>query len=190
MISSSIRIEKDQNFLQSAIYTIYRFFKRKCGKNQVSAVLGSTNMKFNIVNEIKLSYSRKGNYERSISSSVDAVEIFREHFDAEEMDYRESFFALYLNQANKVLGIKKISEYGISSTLVDFRIVMQAARLCNASGIIVAHNHPSGNLKPSSCDIKMTNQINDAAKIMGMPLLDYIILTSDSHMSFADKGLI
>lgn len=147
-------------------------------------------MKFNIVNELKLSYSRKGNCERLITSSYDAMEIFREHFDADEIDYRESFFALYLNQANKVLGIKKISECGISSTLVDVRIVMQAALLCNASGIIVAHNHPSGNLKPSSCDIKMTNQIKDAAKIMSMSLLDHIIMTSDSHMSFADEGLI
>lgn len=147
-------------------------------------------MKFNIVNEIKLSYSRKGNCERSILSSIDAVEVFRAHFDAEEMDYRESFFALYLNLANKVLGIKKISECGISSTLVDVRIVMQAALLCNASAIIVAHNHPSGNLKPSSCDIKMTSQIKEAAKILSLSLLDHVILTSDSYFSFADEGMI
>ncbi|WP_375181260.1 JAB domain-containing protein [Chryseobacterium sp.] len=142
------------------------------------------------MNEIKLSYSRKGNCERSISSSRDAVEIFREHFDADELDYRESFFALYLNQANKVLGIKKISESGISSTLVDVRIVMQTALLCNASGIIVAHNHPSGNLNPSSSDIKMTAQIKEASKMMNMTLLDHVILTSDSHYSFADDGMI
>lgn len=159
-------------------------------EKQVSAAHGADYMKFNIVNEIKLSYSRKGNCERLITTSYDAMKVFREHFDADEMDYRESFFALYLNQANKVLGIKKISECGISSTLVDVRIVMQAALLCNASGIIVAHNHPSGNLKPSSCDIKMTNRIKDAAKIMSISLLDHIILTSDAHMSFADEGLI
>lgn len=147
-------------------------------------------MKFNIVNEIKLSYSRKGNCERSISTSMDAVEVFRAHFDAEEMDYRESFFALYLNQANKVLGIKKISESGISSTLVDVRIVMQAALLCNASGIIVAHNHPSGNLTPSSADIQMTTQIKEAAKVLGFSLLDHVILTSDSHFSFANNGMM
>lgn len=159
-------------------------------EKQVSAAHGANQMKFNIVNEIKLSYSRKGNCERSIATSLDVVGIFREHFDADEMDYRESFFALYLNQANKVLGIKKISECGISSTLVDVRIVMQAALLCNASGIIVAHNHPSGNLKLSSCDIKLTSRIQEAAKIMGMSLLDHIILTSDSHLSFADEGMI
>lgn len=147
-------------------------------------------MNFNIVNEIKLSYSRKGNCERGITSSRDAVDIFREHFDAEEIDYRESFFALYMNQANRVLGIKKISECGISSTLVDVRIVMQAALLCNASGIIIAHNHPSGNLRPSSCDIKMTAQIKEASKILSMSLLDHVILTSDAHFSFADEAMI
>ncbi len=159
-------------------------------EKQVSAVPGANQMKFNIVNEIKLSYSRKGNCERSVLSSRDAVEIFREHFDAEEMDYRESFYALYLNQASKVLGIKKISECGISSTLVDVRIIMQAALLCNASGIIIAHNHPSGNLKPSGCDIKMTAQIKEAAKVLSMNLLDHFILTSDSYFSFADDGII
>jgi DNA repair protein RadC len=88
-------------------------------EKRVSAVLAANNMKFNILKEIKLSYSRKGNCERSITSSSDAVDVLSEHFDAEEMDDRESFFALYLNQANKVLGIKKISECGFSSTLVD-----------------------------------------------------------------------
>jgi len=145
-------------------------------------------MKFNIVNEIKLSYSRKGYCERSISSSVDAVDVFREHFDAEKMDYRESFFALYLNQANKVLGIKKISECGISSTLVDVRIIMQAALLCNASGIIVSHNHPSGNLKPSIEDIKITEKIKEAAKFLDFSVLDHIILTSEHYYSFLDEG--
>jgi len=159
-------------------------------EKQVSAAHGAIQMKFNIVNEIKLSYSRKGNCERSISSSRDAVEVFRAHFDADEMDYRESFFALYLNQANKVLGIKKISECGISSTLVDVRIVMQTALLCNATAMIVAHNHPSGNLKPSSCDIKMTSQIKEAAGILNISLLDHVILTSDSYFSFADEGLM
>jgi DNA repair protein RadC len=159
-------------------------------EKQVSAVLGAGNMKFNIVNEIKLSYSRKGNCERSISSSADALDVFRAHFDADQMDYMESFFALYLDQANKVLGIKKISECGISSTLVDVRIIMQAALLCNASGIIVAHNHPSGSLKPSSADIKMTAKIKDAAKTLDILLLDHVILTSDSHFSFADDGMI
>ena len=87
-------------------------------------------MNFNVVNEIKLSYSRKGNCERIILSSKDAVNIFREHFDSEEIDYRESFFTIYLNQANKVLDIKKISESGISS----IRLMINSAVFCPISG--------------------------------------------------------
>lgn len=145
-------------------------------------------MKFNVVNEIKLSYTRKGNSDRVISRSKDAVKVFREHFDSDEIDYRESFFALYLNQANQVLGIKKISESGISSTVVDVRIIMQAALLCNASGLILAHNHPSGNLKPSPQDIKVTQDIKEASKFLNIQLLDHCILTSTHYISFADDG--
>ena len=145
-------------------------------------------MKFNIVNEIKLSYSRKGNSEKLVSCSRDSVDVFRQHFDSDEMDYRESFFALYLNQANKVLGIRKISESGISSTIVDVRIIMQAALLCNASGVILAHNHPSGNLKPSAEDLKITKTIKNASEFLNIKLLDHLILTSTNYLSFADSG--
>ncbi|MCT4234997.1 JAB domain-containing protein [Elizabethkingia anophelis] len=147
-------------------------------------------MNFNIVNEIKLSYSRKGNSEKLISCSRDAVDVFRQYFDHDEIDYRESFFTLYLNQANKVLGIKKISESGISSTIVDVRIIMQAALLCNATAIILAHNHPSGNLKPSNEDLKITQNIKDASNFLNIKLLDHCILTSTDYMSFADDGYL
>lgn len=145
-------------------------------------------MKFNIVNEIKISYTRKGNSDRSVGSSKDAVDVFRQHFDRDEMDYRESFFALYLNQSHKVLGIRKISESGISCTVVDVRIIMQAALLCNASAIILAHNHPSGNLKPSAEDLKIIHSIKRASEFLNLKLLDHFILTSTDHLSFADEG--
>ncbi|MGE8555619.1 MAG: JAB domain-containing protein [Chryseobacterium jejuense] len=147
-------------------------------------------MKFNIVNEIKLSYTRKGNSEKLVSNSRDAIDVFRQHFDSDEIDYRESFFALYLNQNNKVLGIRKISESGISSTIVDVRIIMQTALLCNASSLIVAHNHPSGNLKPSAEDLKITQNLKDASEFFNIKLLDHCILTSTDYMSFADEGHI
>ncbi|SHF79314.1 DNA repair protein RadC [Chryseobacterium sp. OV279] len=156
----------------------------------VSAVLRAKKMRFNVVNEIKLSYCREGNCERLITDSRDAVGVFREHFDSDEIDYRESFYTLYLSQANKVLGIKKISESGISSTIVDIRIIMQAALLCNASCIIIAHNHPSGNLKASTEDVKMTQQIKEASKFLNIQLLDHCILTSTEYLSFADEGML
>lgn len=147
-------------------------------------------MKFNIVNEIKLSYTRKGNSEKLISRSQDAVDVFRQHFISDEIDYRESFFALFLNQSNKVLGIRKISESGISSTIVDVRIIMQTALLCNASFLIVAHNHPSGNLKPSSEDLNITKKLKDASEFLNIKLLDHCILSSTDYMSFTDSGYL
>lgn len=147
-------------------------------------------MNYNVVNEIKLSYSRKGNAEKTVINSYQVSEVFRAHFDADQIDYKESFYVLYLDQRNKVLGIKKTSECGISSTMVDVRIVMQGALLCNASAIVVCHNHPSGNLTPSSSDIKMTKKIEEAAKVLDFNLLDHIILTSDSYFSFLDEGLL
>lgn len=145
-------------------------------------------MNYSIVNEIKITYTRKGNSEKKITNSNDAVSVFRQYFDSDEIDYRESFYALYLNQANNVLGIKKISESGISCTVVDVRIIMQAALLCNASAIILAHNHPSGNLKPSTEDLKITQRIKNASEFLNLRLLDHFILTSTGHLSFADEG--
>lgn len=147
-------------------------------------------MNYSIVNEIKITYTRKGNSEKKITNSNDAVSVFRQHFDSEEIDYRESFYALYLNQANNVLGIKKISECGISSTMVDVRIIMQAALLCNATAIIIAHNHPSGNLKPSGEDLKITQNIKKASEFLKIRLLDHCILTASHHCSFADEGYL
>ena len=85
-----------------------------------------------------------------------------------------------------MLGIRKISESGISSTTADVRIIMQAGLLCNASSMILAHNHPSGNLKPSADDLKIAQNIKEAAKILYMQLLDHCILTSTDYLSFAD----
>jgi DNA repair protein RadC len=145
-------------------------------------------MNYSIVNEIKITYTRQGNSEKKITNSNDAVSVFRQHFDSDEIDYRESFYALYLNQANNVLGIKKISECGISSTIVDVRIIMQAALLSNASAVILAHNHPSGNLKPSAEDIKVTQNIKKASELLNIRLLDHFILTSTDFLSFTYEG--
>lgn len=147
-------------------------------------------MNYNIVNEIKITYTRKGNSEKKITGSSDAVELFRQYFDSDEIDYRESFYALYLNQENNVLGIRKISECGISSTIVDVRIIMQAALRCNATGIILAHNHPSGNLKPSAEDLKVTQGIQQASEFLNIRLLDHCILTANQYSSSADEGYL
>jgi len=111
----------------------------------------------NNVAEIKISYSSKvpAQDRHRVRCSRDAYNILREAF--ENLEYRESFFILLLNRANQVLGYNMISMGGISGTITDIRMIFQTALKANASGIIISHNHPSGNLNPSEADKKITS---------------------------------
>lgn len=147
--------------------------------------------KIPLVNEVQLMYKRKNEIsEYSIGSSVDAVEIFRQQFPEGSIDHREFVFMMCLSQANKVLNVSKISEGGLSSCVLDVRLIFQTALLSNASAIILCHNHPSGSLRPSTQDLKITSEIKAAGKIMKIELLDHIIITSDSYYAFADDAIL
>jgi len=102
----------------------------------------------------------------------------------------EEFWTLYLNRSSKLLLKKQISSGGISSTVVDPRIIFQAALDQKASSIIVAHNHPSGNLTPSQADIDLTRKLVDGGKLLGVQLVDHLILAGKNYCSFADSGLL
>jgi len=99
---------------------------------------------------------------------------------------------LLLNRANKVLGITTISEGGLSGTVTDVRLIYQYAIKGNACGIIIAHNHPSGNSNPSESDLKITQKIKEAGNLLDIQLLDHIILTPEKEIfrSLADEGQI
>ena len=84
----------------------------------------------------------------------------------------------------------KISQGGVSGTITDIRIILQSAFSKLASAMILAHNHPSGNLKPSEADLKITKKIKDAAKLMDIAVLDHIIVGDESYLSFADENLL
>jgi DNA repair protein RadC len=104
---------------------------------------------------------------------------------------QEEFVVLLLNKSNRVLGIYKASKGGISGVMVDIRLVMVAALKSLATGIIIAHNHPSGNLVPSIQDVELTARIDKACKLLDIELLDHIIVTSNhSFYSFADEKLM
>lgn len=100
------------------------------------------------------------------------------------------FKVLFLNQANQILGYTLISEGGITETCADVRLIMQAALLTNSVALILAHNHPSGNLKPSRQDMDITKQVRDAAQFMRIKILDHIILSDTEYYSFADEGML
>ncbi|QOW09388.1 DNA repair protein RadC [Kaistella flava (ex Peng et al. 2021)] len=102
----------------------------------------------------------------------------------------EEFWAIYLNQNNRILGKSKLSSGGINQSVVDVRILFKTALEHLATGIIIAHNHPSGNLKPSSEDLKITKQIAEAGKILNIQLLDHLIIAQNAYLSFADENLL
>ena len=101
----------------------------------------------------------------------------------------EEFWLLILNRANLVIKKELISRGGVSGTVVDTKIIFKTAIENYASSIIICHNHPSGNLKPSEADVKITKNIKDAGKLMEIPLLDHIIITENGFYSFADEGM-
>jgi DNA repair protein RadC len=102
----------------------------------------------------------------------------------------EEFWILFLNRSNKVINRMKLSQGGISGTVTDVRIVMKKAIEYLSSGIIVCHNHPSGNLSPSESDNRITMKIKEAGNIMDIQLLDHLIITDKDYYSFADNGLL
>ncbi len=104
--------------------------------------------------------------------------------------HHEEFWILFLNRANRVIERMKLSQGGLSGTVTDIRLIMKKALEYLASGIIVCHNHPSGNLTPSDADIKITRKIKEAGDLMDIQLLDHLIISEKDYYSFADNGLL
>ena len=123
----------------------------------------------------------------SISSAKDSYNVFSQHLS----DLRtEEFWAIFLNQKNQIVYKTQISKGGISGTLVDVRVLFRIALEHFATSIIVAHNHPSGSLKPSLEDIQITKNIKNAGEILNVTLLDHLIIGDNSFFSFAEEGLL
>ena len=145
------------------------------------------------VAEIEIIYKTtlKASERPKITKSQNASEIFCSVYDPNKIAYKEFFYVMYLNNANAVLGVMKVSEGGVNSTICDPIMIIQGAIKLNAKGIILSHNHPSGNLSPSEADIKMTSVIKQGAELFSIKLYDHIIINSENnYFSFADDGLI
>ena len=122
--------------------------------------------------------------------SREAFDILTTLFPEETICLQEQFVVLYLNRANKVIGSYQLSKGGITGTIADVRLILSVALKTLATGLILAHNHPSGNLKPSEADKQITSKIRQAAKLLDIELLDHIILSSDGYYSFTDEGIL
>lgn len=141
-----------------------------------------------LIGEVKASYAKNPLVPRvKITGSSSANSFIRKIYPV-EINYREAIVAIFLDRSNTTVGYTTISIGGISQACCDPKILFQTALLSHASGIILVHNHPSGNLKPSKADCDLTTQLSKAGKVLDLPLIDHIILTESSYYSFADHG--
>ncbi len=142
------------------------------------------------IQEIKLHYiANISNDPITITSSQEAFEAFKNIFDPNTLAIREEFNILYLNRANKLIGSYQDFKGGITGVAIDLRIIFSIALKCLAVNIIVAHNHPSNNLKPSEEDLELTQKLHDAGKILDINLMDHLILgTDNNYVSFVKEG--
>ncbi|TVR74297.1 MAG: DNA repair protein RadC [Marinilabiliales bacterium] len=102
----------------------------------------------------------------------------------------EEFWILLLNRSNRLIETLRTSQGGISGTVTDIRMILKNAILHSASSLVLCHNHPSGNLKPSRADMEITRKMNDAARLMDIKVLDHLIIADGSYFSFADEGIL
>lgn len=142
------------------------------------------------ISEIRVSYSNENRDKININSSLSAYKILFACWDKSTIELQEEFKVLLLNRANRVLGVNTVSKGGVAGTLVDPKLVFNVSLKCNASAIILAHNHPSGNLNPSVNDKQLTKKLKSAGDFLDIKVLDHLIITPDGYFSFADEGLL
>lgn len=163
----------------------------KLNLNELKQIKGIGNAKA-ITIAAALELGRRRNFEealelKTISSSRDAYAYFKPHVAYLN---HEEFWILYLNRANKAIKHQQISVGGVAGTVVDVKLIFKHATQVLASSIILCHNHPSGNLKPSQADIEITKKLRDAGKILEILIADHLIITDNGYFSFADEGLM
>jgi len=138
--------------------------------------------------EIKVSYNTKSTPKEKVISSFKAYEVLLKNWSLDTIELQEEFKILLLNNSNHVLGIYPMSKGGITGTVVDVRLLFAVALKCNATGVLLAHNHPSGKLIPSECDLSLTKKIKAASELLDIRLHDHIIVTKNGYYSMADNG--
>lgn len=144
--------------------------------------------------EVTISYKSKVRAadRPQVRSSHTAYTVLWDVWDKDSIEHVESFYILLLNRANKVLGYSLISKGGTAGTVVDPKLIFQIALKTNASAIILAHNHPSGNKKPSAADESITRRLKDAGDLLELKIIDHLIISPEKgeYHSFADEGLL
>lgn len=180
-LARSILQSTDNNLQQLGRYSVADLLKFK-GLGPAKAI--------GILAALELGRRRSKETVQSRNKISGSQDVYK-YFQATLADLQhEEFWILVLNRANRVLDQIRISQGGITGTVIDTRIILKHAIDKLASSIILCHNHPSGNLKPSDADISITTKIRDSCKTMDIQVLDHIIIAENAYFSFSDEGLI
>jgi DNA repair protein RadC len=182
-------VELARRVLHKAGNNIHELGRQSVGDLQKTKGVGPAKA-ISVMAALELGRRRAGTQQSekvSVKSSETVFNLF--HPLLGDLEHEE-FWLLMLNRANKVLGKFKVSQGGLSGTVIDTRIILKKALDNLASSIIVCHNHPSGNNKPSDADVKITEKLKKAAAMLEIKLLDHLIIADKSYFSFADEGMI
>lgn len=145
----------------------------------------------NTISEIEVAYRPLStSILNPITQSKDAYDLIIREWDDNILEMIEEVKVIFLNRTNKQIGIYNLAKGGITGCVVDIRVILSIALKTLATGLILVHNHPSGNLNPSTEDRKITNELQKACEIMNITLLDHLIVTRKGFFSFADENLI
>lgn len=144
------------------------------------------------VAEVELVYKTKvkASERPKVNSSKDIYDVLKQVWDQNKIEMLEEFKVILLNRGNRITGVYDASSGGITGTVADPRLILAAAIKSLSVSIVLSHNHPSGNLKPSRADEELTLKIKEAATYHDIKVLDHIIISSEGYYSFADEGLI
>lgn len=142
------------------------------------------------ISEINISYSNKNKQRIKIDNSRQSYQAFFNCWSKDTIELQEEFKVLLLNRNNELLGVYSLSKGGVASTVVDAKLLFSVALKANASNIIIAHNHPSGNLIPSESDKRLTKKLKKAGKFLDILLLDHLIISKNDFFSFANHNLL
>ncbi|WP_299884389.1 RadC family protein [uncultured Lacinutrix sp.] len=146
-------------------------------------------MKNQTCHEVQIHYKRPlFDTEKKIKSSTDTESILRDFIDTKRIDHKEFFWVILLTNASQVINISEIGVGSSNGVSVNVKEICQLALLSNAMRIIIAHNHPSGTLEPSQADRQLTQKLKQTLNLLDIELLDHLIITSESYISFVDNN--
>ncbi|MET3731473.1 JAB domain-containing protein [Moheibacter stercoris] len=142
------------------------------------------------ISEIQVSYSTNKLNKIKISNTEDLYSVVLKNWNLNTIELFEEAKIILLNNNNSILGIYNLSKGGVSSTIIDIRLILSIALKTNSSAIILIHNHPSGNLNPSKNDLEITKTTKEACNLLNIKLLDHLIVSKNGYYSFLKEGIL